>query len=648
MPIVDSKIELAPSESSMPKKIELRIPVPDELSVGITEIIKAFPQRFTTDSSHWKLEFRRQVNERPSFRLSVESQNLLRIEYSQPASAFRALGILMGCLASGDIPSPLIQTSLFKSVGTMVDVSRNGVLRICAVQKLIRHCALMGINQMMFYTEDTFEIPGEPMFGYFRGGYSQDELRSIDQYAALFGIELIPCIQTLGHLEQVLQWPCYHHLKDTDGVLLAGDQETEAFIEKMISAASAPFRSNRIHIGMDEAHGIGSGNYRLRNGLRPPFEILCEHLQKIVATCKRLNLKPMIWSDMFFRLGSKTNSYYDQEATIFPSASELIPEDVQLVYWDYYHTDAEFYSEWIDRHRQMGKSPIFAGGIWTWNRFWAQLPHSQATLKAGISAAQQKGLDEVLVTFWGDDGMECDIFSALPAIQYFADLAYGNNHSADDSLSANFLGSVGGTASEWIAASELDLVPSANSPTHEANVSKWILWHDPLLGHYECQIQPEFLEHYQDVAARLENKTPETHEDARLLFIRQLAIVLALKTELHLKLRPTYKGNDREALQFIHEDLLRDLRGAVCDLRSQHEVRWHEHFRCFGWEVIEKRYAALISRLDTLAKKLSLYLSDQANVIPELECQPQQVWPMQDTQSVTLLHRQASTPSFLS
>ncbi len=270
----------------------------------------------------------------------------------------------------------------------------------------------MGINQLMLYMEDTYEIPGEPAFGYFRGGYSQEDLRGIDQYAASFGIEVVPCIQTLGHLEQVLQWPSYHNLKDTNGVLLTGEEATDAFVEKMITAASAPFRSNRIHIGMDEAHGIGSGIYRLKNGLRPPFEILCEHLQKTVATCERHGVEPMIWSDMFFRLGSKTNNYYDYESRIDPAVAEQIPENVELVYWDYYHTESAFYEEWIRRHKQMGKTPIFAGGIWTWNRFWAQLPHSAETLRAGMAAAQREKLEEALVTMWGDDGMECDIYSA--------------------------------------------------------------------------------------------------------------------------------------------------------------------------------------------------------------------------------------------
>ncbi|HEY0256990.1 MAG TPA: beta-N-acetylhexosaminidase, partial [Candidatus Methylacidiphilales bacterium] len=346
---------------------------PQELQLGLSEILRAFPARFDFDSSAISLRFEPWQNPGEGLRIARISDDEIEVRYSQPCEAFRAFGILMGQTESGQAPSPLAENPVFTSIGALVDVSRNGVLRIDMVEKLIRHLALMGFNQLMLYTEDTYAIPGEPLFGYFRGGYSQEELRGIDTYASHFGIEVVPCIQTLGHLEQVLQWPAYSALKDTDGVLMAGNTEVEALIERMLIAASAPFRSRRIHVGMDEAHGIGAGRYRLHNGLRPPFEILAGHLEKVSAMCSRLGLQPMIWSDMFFRLGSKNNQYYDRNTVIPPGVDARIPADVDLVYWDYYHTDSAFYDDWIARHRALGKEPVFAAGIWTWNRMWAAL-----------------------------------------------------------------------------------------------------------------------------------------------------------------------------------------------------------------------------------------------------------------------------------
>src|SRR5699024_948385 len=113
------------------------------------------------------------------------------------------------------------------------------------------------------------------------------------------------------------------------------------FLEKIITAATKPFKSNRIHIGMDEAHQLGLGKYLDKNGYEERFTIMNQHLEEVVAIPKKLNLNPMIWSDMYLRLGSERGSYYDLDANIPEDVIQSIP-DTQLVYWDYYHTDEDF------------------------------------------------------------------------------------------------------------------------------------------------------------------------------------------------------------------------------------------------------------------------------------------------------------------
>ena len=66
--------------------------------------------------------------------------------------------------------------------------------------------ALMGYTQLMMYTEDTYTVDTQPFFGYLRGRYSVQELQQLDRFAQRLGIELVPCIQTLGHMERFLHW----------------------------------------------------------------------------------------------------------------------------------------------------------------------------------------------------------------------------------------------------------------------------------------------------------------------------------------------------------------------------------------------------------------------------------------------------------
>ena len=65
----------------------------------------------------------------------------------------------------------------FKRFGLMMDMSRNSVMNMPSLKKLIPALADMGYNFIMLYTEDTYEIPEEPYFGHFRGRYTQAELK---------------------------------------------------------------------------------------------------------------------------------------------------------------------------------------------------------------------------------------------------------------------------------------------------------------------------------------------------------------------------------------------------------------------------------------------------------------------------------------
>ena len=91
------------------------------------------------------------------------------------------------------------ETGALRRLGTMLDCSRNAVPSVETVKKWISITADMGYNALMLYTEDTYEITGEPYFGYGRGRYSKAELKELNAYAQARGMELLPCIQPLAH-----------------------------------------------------------------------------------------------------------------------------------------------------------------------------------------------------------------------------------------------------------------------------------------------------------------------------------------------------------------------------------------------------------------------------------------------------------------
>lgn len=377
---------------------------------------------------------------------------------------------------------------------------------------------------LQLYTEDTYEIHEEPFFGFMRGGYTSSELTSIDSYAALFGIEVIPCIQTLGHLGQMLQWPRYLGLRDTAEVLLAELPETYVMLEKMIKAASGPFRSKRIHLGMDETHGLSHGRYYSMFGAggKTGSQVFVEHLERVREICKGLGLEPMIWSDMLFCLSARNNSlvgYYDSEQPT-EVKQQGIPPGVDLVYWDYYHTSPSSYSTRIRNHEELrGASPWLAAGSWTWSRFWTALPFTFQTIRANLTAAKgAQGVKHVFLTIWGDEGNEVDLWSSLPAWVYYADQCYTTKGKEEDVglMKSKFDAILGGNWDDFVLASSIDDCSEDGGDVAEddkihfaPNTSKWMLWSDPVHSFAEPTLVASGFDaeaHYSALASTLSDR----------------------------------------------------------------------------------------------------------------------------------------------
>ena len=96
--------------------------------------------------------------------------NSCTIICQEPSHFFKALNMI---LHHSQEDFHVEETPSFTKSGFMLDCSRNAVASITAVKKLIHMLARAGMNQLLLYTEDTYEIPNLPYFGTYRGRYTK-------------------------------------------------------------------------------------------------------------------------------------------------------------------------------------------------------------------------------------------------------------------------------------------------------------------------------------------------------------------------------------------------------------------------------------------------------------------------------------------
>ena len=527
----------------------------------------------------------------------------------------RGFFLLSRAVKEGWKPGSVTQQRHFSSCGAMVDCSRNAVMTVEAVKRYIDQMAALGMNLLMLYTEDTFEVPEYPVFGYLRGGYTQKELREIDDYAASLGVEMVPCIQTLAHLAQFLQWQEACHLKDLTDVILIDDPKTYEFIEAEIRAVSSCVRTKRIHIGMDEAHGVGLGRYYAQHGPTDRFELLNRHLSRVVDICKKYELEPMMWSDMFFRLGSKKNDYYDKEAIVPDHVIETLP-DVGMVYWDYYHTDEAFYDHMLTQHARMGQQTIFAGGNWTWSGFLPQVKKTVATMSAGLRACAKHRVDIVVATMWGDDGAETNTMLASSLLPIFSEACWQGAQC--DPQEAVLAGECLTGVPRPVLEAWGDFFPSAK----DERPGKMIIWCDPLYPTVIFGEGDDMQKLTERSLAAIETMKPYRESMLECRYASLLFEICVAKGEMLENLRARYLAGDRAYLESVAEEKIPALLERYNALMRAHRALWERDNRRFGWEVLSLRYGATVGRLADVQDEIRRYLRGELAAIVELDAVP--------------------------
>lgn len=584
---------------------------------GITELLKERKHSIGREG----IIIRAADTSHAGFRATVSEKDIC-IEAGRKAYFFRGLAKALFFLqtkALKDAVHVIKEEAHFTSCGAMLDCSRNGVLRIETIKQYIRRMAELGMNTLMLYTEDTYEVEEYPYFGHLRGRYTKAELKECDDYADAFGIEIIPCIQTLGHLHTPLRFPYFSEYKDTGDILLAGDEKVYEFIEAMIKNITAPLRTNKIHLGMDEAHDLGLGVYLRKHGFKDRFSIMNGHLKKVRDICGQLGLEPMIWSDMYFRLLSPAGNYYDIPYDTEIAEMNRPPEGIELVYWDYYHDDKEIYRNYFRLHQKLSDKTSFAGGGWIWNGLAPNYSKMLATTEAALSVCKEAQMQSVICTLWQDNGAETPMEAGEPALSLFAE------HCFKEEVDWKEL-------KEWFAylfkkgwdncmlLGEFDSMEGSRPNRNADNPSKYLLYQDTMAGLFDGQIEGLGAgKYYVDLADRLKAAAEEEKETKLFAYYHTLAKLLSMKAELGLHIRDAYRKGDRGSLERITKEVIPACIHETEELLARRRQLWFSECRPFGFEVLDIRYSGVTARLRSARIRLEEYLSGKETGLPELE-----------------------------
>ena len=505
-------------------------------------------------------------------------------------------------------------------LGTMADVSRNAVMTLDSVKKLIRLTAISGYNAMMLYTEDTYEIEGYPYFGHLRGRYTAEEFHELDDYAEALGIELIPCIQTLAHVNAFFEWDDSLRFRDCDDIMLVGDEGVYALIDKMFETMSKNLRSRKINIGLDEAFMLGGGKYIERFGYKERSQIMADHLARVNEICKKYGYEPRMWSDMFFRM-TNDGVYRVMGHNVPQYIIDSVPPEQTLVYWEYIQVNRANYNDMFRQHKAFNNRIAYAGGDASWYGLVPLNKLARRSTLAATKSIEDNDIKEIYVTMWGDDGAACSFFSTLTTLFIYGEACWTCADESDARSQSKLRAITGLDPLAMLDLEEVNNVPERTKfEEASANPSKYMFYANILMGKFDCHIPAGCDEHFAAQARRWHDEVEKAGEYGYIYeSVATFCDVLALKAELGHKLYAAYHAGDKDTVSKIAKETIPEIIRRLGVFHDALRVQWFTENKNFGLDVLDLRIGGLVGQLKTAKIVLEQWVDGKREKVDELE-----------------------------
>jgi len=336
-----------------------------------------------------RIELRREADAGEAYRLRV-APDAAEIVAAGPAGLRYGVETLAQLVdARGALPACEIDDAPdFPHRGIMLDVSRGKVPTEAQLRELVDLCVRLKLNVLMLYVEHTFRSRRHPAIGADAWGLEAETLRALDAYAAERHVELVPNLQSLGHLEQVLKLPAYAALAETDArwTLACSEPRSYELLRDLYEEYLPNFRSRLFHADCDEPWDLGQGRSRELADALGPGGLFLEHVRRVRALARALGRRTMIWADFVHH---------------HPERIGELDRDVLLCDW-WYEADFDY-----DRVRVFAKHGLefwVCPGTSSWNCLFPRMENALANVSRWADAGRRHGASGLLMTDWGDHG----------------------------------------------------------------------------------------------------------------------------------------------------------------------------------------------------------------------------------------------------
>ncbi|NXE06469.1 HEXDC Hexosaminidase, partial [Lophotis ruficrista] len=184
--------------------------------------------------------------------------------------------------------------------------------RVSYLEQVFPLLSQLGANGVLIEYEDMFPFKGELELLKSPYAYSEEDVERIQRLAELHKLEVVPLVQTFGHVEFILKHEKYQHLREVERFPNSFNPhvpDTLALVRSILSQVMEKHRRSAwIHIGADEVFHLGEGtdskNWMSRNR-GDAGTIYLKHIKEVLAfiATQFRGLRALMWDDMLRKIG---------------------------------------------------------------------------------------------------------------------------------------------------------------------------------------------------------------------------------------------------------------------------------------------------------------------------------------------------------
>jgi hypothetical protein len=277
------------------------------------------------------------------------------------------------------------------------------------LKRLLRQQARYHYNECQLYLENALQLPA---FGEAANpdGLSLADFRSVQDLGRDLGIDVVPSLNLLGHMENLLRHPAFAHLSETAqgarhprqaGVNCVCPELPEAreWVSRILRETAEASLSPKLMVGLDECWSLGShpltrARLDADGGAGEVFRDWILFLHREVT---RAGKQMWMWEDMLF--------YHH-------GALGRIPADIGMNEWHYQHLE-EYPQYSFQNWRRLDALGILRGHG---HPVMLCCGPDPSHLVSMLRYAEGHGLDGVLVVQWEGSGVVQELYHAGRAV----------------------------------------------------------------------------------------------------------------------------------------------------------------------------------------------------------------------------------------